>query len=301
MGDDLIRTIDLVKVYGTGDNAVRALDRVNLTVQAGEFLAVMGPSGCGKSTLLNMLGALDQPTSGEVWVARENVARLRDVDAFRAHTVGFVFQLHNLLPTLTAFENIEVPMQGQVPSQKNRRQRAADLLEMVGLGDRPNAMPAQLSGGQRQRVAVARSLANQPKLLLADEPTGSLDSQSGEEILDLLAELNRSQGTTVVVVTHDRRVAQVTRRILRMKDGRIVSDHRLTDPLEEDLRMLADSRFGQAVLGKNGLQPDFLTQEDRVMLRRLLDRVQESTLCIEEEPDEDSKSNSRPANEAEAT
>lgn len=283
MGDDLIRTIDLVKVYGTGDNAVRALDRVNLTVQAGEFLAVMGPSGCGKSTLLNMLGALDQPTSGEVWVARENVARLHDVDAFRAHTVGFVFQLHNLLPTLTALENIEVPMQGQVPSQKNRRQRAADLLEMVGLGDRPNAMPAQLSGGQRQRVAVARSLANQPKLLLADEPTGSLDSQSGEEILDLLAELNRSQGTTVVVVTHDRRVAQVTRRILRMKDGRIVSDHRLTDPLEEDLRTLADSRFGQAVLGKNGLQPDFLTQEDRVMLRRLLDRV-------EEEPDEDSKS-----------
>ena len=274
MSDDLIRTIDLVKVYGTGDNAVRALDRVNLTVQAGEFLAVMGASGCGKSTLLNMLGALDQPTSGEAWVAGENLARLHDVDAFRAHIVGFVFQLHNLLPTLTALENIEVPMQGQVPSQKNRRQRAADLLEMVGLGDRPNAMPAQLSGGQRQRVAVARSLANQPKLLLADEPTGSLDSQSGEEILDLLAELNRSQGTTVVVVTHDRRVAQVTRRILRMKDGRIVSDHRLTDPLEEDLRTLADSRFGQAVLGKNGLQPDFLTQEDRVILRRLLDRVE---------------------------
>jgi ABC-type lipoprotein export system ATPase subunit len=280
-GEDLIRTVNLTKVYGSGENAVRALDGVNLTVQRGELMAVMGPSGCGKSTLLNMLGALDQPTGGEVWVAGENLARLRDVDTFRAKTVGFVFQLHNLLPTLSVLENVEVPMQGQsghggAGRDKSRRERARHLLELVGLADRPNALPAQLSGGQRQRVAVARALANDPALLLADEPTGSLDSQSGEEILDLLAELKRSQGTTILVVTHDRRVAQSTQRILRMSDGRIVADHRLTDPLEEDLHTLADSRLGQAILGLNDHRADFLTPEEQATLRRLLEKVEGS-------------------------
>jgi putative ABC transport system ATP-binding protein len=293
-GTDLIRTVSLTKVYGSGVNAVKALDGVNLTVQRGELMAVMGPSGCGKSTLLNMLGALDQPTAGEVWVAGENLARLRDVDAFRARTVGFVFQLHNLLPTLSALENVEVPMQGQSRSpgsavragaggdaaggrashERSRRERARRLLELVGLADRPTALPAQLSGGQRQRVAVARALANDPALLLADEPTGSLDSQSGEEILDLLSDLNRSQGTTILVVTHDRRVAQSTQRILRMSDGRIVADHRLTDPLEEDLHTLADSRLGQVILGLNDHRADFLTEEERTTLRRLLEKVE---------------------------
>jgi len=264
---------------------VRALDGVNLTVQCGELIAVMGPSGCGKSTLLNLLGALDQPTAGEVWVAGENLARLRDVAAFRARTVGFVFQLHNLLPTLSVLENVEVPMQGQPRSPgeaardqashpRSRRERARRLLELVGLADRPNALPAQLSGGQRQRVAVARALANEPALLLADEPTGSLDSQSGEEILDLLADLNRSQGATILIVTHDRRVAQSTQRILRMSDGRIVADHRLTDPLEEDLHTLADSRLGQTILGLNDHRADFLTPEEQEVLRRLLEKVE---------------------------
>jgi putative ABC transport system ATP-binding protein len=289
MGDELIRTVNLTKVYGSGENAVRALDDMNLIVQRGELMAVMGPSGCGKSTLLNLLGALDQPTAGEVWVAGENLARLRDVDAFRARTVGFVFQLHNLLPTLSALENVEVPMQGQSRSPgphsgagaggeatrgRSRRERARHLLELVGLGDRPNALPAQLSGGQRQRVAVARALANNPALLLADEPTGSLDSQSGEEILDLLAELNRSQGATILIVTHDRRVAQSTQRILRMSDGRIVADHRLTDPMEEDLHTLADSRLGQAILGLNDHRADFLTEEEQATLRKLLEKVE---------------------------
>jgi len=273
MADPLIHTVDLTKVYGSDETGVRALDKVNLNVDPGEFLAIMGPSGCGKSTLLNMLGALDQPTSGEVWVNGENLAHLRDVDTFRARTVGFIFQLHNLLPTLNTLENVETPMQGRVASSSARRERATHLLNLVGLGDRLDARPGQLSGGQRQRVAVARALANSPALLLADEPTGSLDSQSGEEILELLANLNRDQGVTIIVVTHDRRVAQSTRRIVRMKDGRIITDYLLDDPLEEDLRMLAASRLGQAVLGGNHLPADTLSSEEQEILRRLLVRL----------------------------
>ncbi|MEZ4713911.1 MAG: ABC transporter ATP-binding protein [Caldilineaceae bacterium] len=156
MNDPLIHTQSVTKIYGAGETAVYALDDVSIEINAGEFLAIMGPSGCGKSTLLNMLGALDQPTGGEVWVAGENLAHLKDVDAFRAHTVGFVFQLHNLLPTLTAVENVETPMQGRVAGRKEQRARAANLLELVGMADRANHLPSQLSGGQRQRVAVAR-------------------------------------------------------------------------------------------------------------------------------------------------
>jgi ABC-type lipoprotein export system ATPase subunit len=275
MSEELIRTVNLTKTYGSGESAVHALHDVSLSIQRGEFVGVMGPSGCGKSTLLNLVGALDQPTSGEVWVNGENLARLKAVDAFRARTVGFVFQLHNLLPTLTCLENVEVPMQGQLGARQ-RRGRALHLLQLVGLGDRLGALPSQLSGGQRQRVAVARALANDPPLILADEPTGSLDSQSGEEVLTLMSELNSTQGTTIVVVTHDRRVAQVTQRILRMHDGHIVSDHRLLDPLEEDLRTLAYSRLGQALLDHtdNGdARPAVLTLEEREMLRQVLAKV----------------------------
>ncbi len=275
MSQELIRTINLTKTYGSGEGAVHALHDANLSIERGELVAVMGPSGCGKSTLLNLLGALDQPTSGEVWVNGENLARLKAVDAFRARTVGFVFQLHNLLPTLTCVENVEVPMQGYVEAGK-RRERALRLLRQVGLHERVDVLPARLSGGQRQRVAVARALANDPPLILADEPTGSLDSQSGEEVLALLGELNATQGTTILVVTHDRRVAQATQRILRMHDGHIVADHRLVDPLEEDLRTLAYSRLGQLLLGHSatdGAEPAVLTAEECEMLRQVLAKV----------------------------
>ncbi len=273
MRDLLIETIHLSKTYGSGETAVHALNDVNLAAAPGEFVAIMGPSGCGKSTLLNMLGALDQPTEGEVWVAGENLAKLKNVDDFRAGTVGFIFQLHNLLPTLTALENIEVPMQGRVASGKERRDRAMHLLTLVGLAPRAKHLPNQLSGGQRQRIAIARALANNPKLVLADEPTGALDSQSGEEILQLLGELNRSEGTTIAVVTHDRRVAQATQRILRMQDGRIVEDHRVRDPLEEDLRSLAFSKLGETILDTEDTPMQEVTPEEEAILRKLIIRL----------------------------
>ena len=271
---ELIRTINLTKTYGSGETSVHALDDVTVTVNAGEFVAIMGPSGCGKSTLLNMLGALDQPTTGEVWVAGENLAHLKNVDRFRAQTIGFIFQLHNLLPTLTALENVEVPMIGQVGNRHARIERARHLLTVVGLGARANHLPSQLSGGQRQRVAVARALANQPKLLLADEPTGALDSQSGAEIMALLADLNQQQGTTIAVVTHDRQVAQATQRILRMKDGRVVDDHRISDPMEEDLLALARSKLGQAIMVDDDPPLEKITAEEELVLRRILARMQ---------------------------
>jgi ABC-type lipoprotein export system ATPase subunit len=245
--DILIETRELTKVYGDGQG-VRALDGVDLVIKEGEMLAVMGPSGSGKSTLLNMLGGLDRPTEGQVLIDAQDLSEVKNLDTFRAQTVGFVFQLHNLLPTLTALENVGVPMRGQSIRRRARRERAKELLALVGLSDRMNHLPSQLSGGQRQRVAVARALANQPRLILADEPTGSLDTAAGDEIMYLLAELNASQGTTIIVVSHDRRVARATDRILTMRDGRITNDHTVADPLTEDLRELGSSRLGQRLL-----------------------------------------------------
>jgi ABC-type lipoprotein export system ATPase subunit len=245
--DALITTQNLTKVYGDGQG-VRALDGVNITIGDGEMLAVMGPSGSGKSTLLNMLGGLDRPTGGLVIIDGQDLAKVRNLDKFRAQTVGFVFQLHNLLPTLTARENVEVPMSGQPIGRRARHERSRELLELVGLSDRMNHLPSQLSGGQRQRVAVARALANNPRLILADEPTGSLDTTAGDEVMELLVELNQGQHTTIIVVSHDRRVARATNRILTMRDGRITSDHPVADPLTEDLRELGESRLGQRLL-----------------------------------------------------
>ena len=245
----MIETHDLTRIYGDAEE-IRALDGVSMSVEAGEFVAVMGPSGSGKSTLLNVLGTLDRPTSGKVFVNGQDLSTLRDVDRFRARTVGFMFQLHNLLPTLTARENVEIPMTG-ILGAKARRKRAEELLALVGLADRLNHLPGQLSGGQRQRVSVARALANQPALVLADEPTGSLDTNAGQELMRLLKELNRSQGVTFVIVTHDPSVARLTRRVLVMADGKIVREDRIGSPLEEDLKMWRHSGLGQQIVSGN--------------------------------------------------
>ncbi|MEA1978854.1 MAG: ABC transporter ATP-binding protein, partial [Chloroflexota bacterium] len=197
----LIEANDLVRVYGDGEE-IRALDGVDLRVKHGELLAIMGPSGSGKSTLLNVLGALDKPTRGSVFIDGQDMAEIENKASFRANTVGFIFQLHNLLPTLTALENLEVPMVGRLTAAESRA-RAEELLELVDLADRRNHLPNQLSGGQRQRVAVARALANNPPLVLADEPTGNLDSAAGHDLMELIRELNLSQGVTFVIVTHD--------------------------------------------------------------------------------------------------
>ena len=248
----MIETHDLTRIYGDGEE-IRALDGVTMSVKSGEFLAVMGPSGSGKSTLLNVLGTLDVPTSGKVFVNGQDLSILRDVDRFRAKTVGFMFQLHNLLPTLTARENVEIPMMGFLNAGL-RRKRAEELLVLVGLGERLNHLPGQLSGGQRQRVAVARALANQPPLVLADEPTGSLDTNAGQELMHLLKELNRSQGVTFIIVTHDPSVARQTQRVLVMADGKIVREDRIGSPLEEDLKMWRHSVLGQQIVSGNPVE-----------------------------------------------
>lgn len=277
----IIETRSLCRYYGDGEQ-VRALDDVNIKVFSGELVAVMGPSGSGKSTLLNVIGALDKPTSGTVLVHGQDVAKLRNKDHFRARTVGFMFQLHNLLPTLSAVENVEVPMIGQQPVWK-RRKRAKELLALVGLPDRMKHLPGQLSGGQRQRVAVARALANDPPLVLADEPTGSLDSVAGMELLSLLKELNLSQGTTFLVVTHDPAVARQMRRVLVMEDGRVVREDIIGSPLEEDLKMWRHSALGLRILQElpGRLQDLGIGQEQHQALRSLLVAV-DSTGELEE-------------------
>jgi putative ABC transport system ATP-binding protein len=199
---------------------IRALDGVSLELAPGELVALTGPSGCGKSTLLNLIGALDRPDSGEIHVDGEDVARLADASRYRATTVGFVFQFHNLMTTLTALENVQIPMLGERP-RAEREQRARGLLAEVGLVEREGSRPPTLSGGERQRVAIARALANSPRLLLADEPTGALDSETGAQILDLLRGVRDARGTTILLVTNDADVAAQADRILRLRDGAI--------------------------------------------------------------------------------
>jgi putative ABC transport system ATP-binding protein len=215
----LLRTDRVSRVYPDGD--VTALVDVSLEIRRGEYVAIMGPSGSGKSTLLNLLGALDAPTGGEVLFEGQSLARHADLDRFRSEKLGFVFQSFNLLPTLTASENVQIPMFEGRLSAGQRARKALQLLESVGLTHRSGHLPNQLSVGERQRVAIARSLANDPQLLLADEPTGNLDSHSGDEVLALFDRLHRERGMTLVMITHSREVADRAERIVWIRDGRI--------------------------------------------------------------------------------
>ena len=206
------------------EGQVKALRGVDFSIEEGDFVAIVGPSGCGKSTLLQLLGALDRPTSGTLLYRGQSLPDLPNPAAYRAHEVGFIFQAFHLLPTFTAVENVQIPMFETDRSASERRERAAELVKLVGLAPRLDHFPSKLSGGERQRVAIARSLANEPSLLLADEPTGNLDSENAHAILDLIIRLQQDQGRTMVLVTHDPTIAERAQRILRMKDGRIVSD-----------------------------------------------------------------------------
>ena len=223
----MIEIQDLTKVYVMGEEEVPALAGVTLSIGRGEYVAVIGPSGSGKSTLMNILGGLDRPTSGQYAFEGEDVAHFSDdqLAEFRRRRIGFVFQSFQLLPRLTALQNVELPMVYAGLGAHERRVRAAELLDRVGLSARMGHRPTQLSGGQQQRVAIARSLANRPDLLLADEPTGALDTHTGEEVLKLFAELN-ADGLTLAIVTHDPEVAEQAHRRVSFRDGHIVSDER---------------------------------------------------------------------------
>jgi putative ABC transport system ATP-binding protein len=220
MDSPLIEARNLCRSYDHG--AVQALRGVSFTIARGEFISIMGPSGSGKSTLLNLLGALDSEFQGELTVDGMSLRQLDDPERFRALVIGFVFQSFHLLPTLTALENVQVPMFEMPWSRSERRERAAELLESIGLADRIHHLPSKLSGGERQRVAIARSLANGPQLILADEPTGNLDSASSRKILEILEGIHDRRKTTLVVVSHDSSVAARAGRILHMLDGQIV-------------------------------------------------------------------------------
>lgn len=231
MKKTIINTKDVVKIYDTGDVKVTALNGISLTIKKGEMVAVMGPSGCGKTTLLNCLSGIDDITEGDVYIEGKNIAKLNDLDksAYRANNIGFVFQFYNLLPVLTAVENVELSLLLAKKSQKEANKIALNMLDLVGLKDWATHKPAELSGGQRQRVTIARALANTPAIVFADEPTGDLDSKTSEEIMELLMDLNRCEGITFLIVTHDPNVGENVPRRITMKDGQIKSDIRNKD------------------------------------------------------------------------
>ena len=221
-----VTTKDVIKVYRAGKSEVIALRGLDMAVSDRELVAVRGPSGCGKTTLLNLLGGIDRPTAGRIEVNGSNLVDLSDAELvrYRLQKVGFIFQFFNLVPTLTAEENVELPMSlaGKAPSARSKRTK--ELLELVGMTKRAVHRPDELSGGEQQRIAIAVALANDPSLLLADEPTGELDTKTGQEVLDLFQRMNQEFGKTIVVVTHDARVSQIAHRILEIRDGKILGE-----------------------------------------------------------------------------
>jgi putative ABC transport system ATP-binding protein len=218
----VIQAKNLIKTFEKG--RIKPLNGVNFKIKKGELVAIKGPSGCGKSTLLNMIGALDEPTSGEIIVDGINVNKIKNIDLFRNKKIGFVFQLHNLIPQLTVLENVLIPTFEVKLPKKEKITKAKNLLKLVRLIDKSGQLPTKLSGGERQRVAIARALVNEPEIILADEPTGNLDSYSTQEILKFLQKINKANKTTLIIVTHEPTVAKIADRILHMMDGKIKND-----------------------------------------------------------------------------
>lgn len=221
-GNLIYEAIGLKKQYDNGN--VAALRGVDFQIRQGEFAAIVGPSGCGKSTLLQLLGSLDKPSEGTLNYRGKSLSDMPDPSVYRAHEIGFVFQAFNLLPTFTVSENVQIPMFEAKMSRSQRKERAVELLKSVGLDHRLDHFPSELSGGERQRVAIARGLCNGPSVVLADEPTGNLDSENAEQIIQLLLKLHRDLGVTLILVTHDLSIAEIASRTIRMKDGRVISD-----------------------------------------------------------------------------
>lgn len=220
---ELIRLNNVVKQYDKG--SVTALDNVNLSIEGGSFVSIIGPSGSGKSTLLNMLGALDTPDSGEIIVNGIDLSAQKDLSDFRRHEIGFIFQLHNLIPNLTVQENVEIPLMDAELSENQKKERAELFIDAVGLSDKKKQKPNKLSGGERQRVAIARALVNFPSIILADEPTGALDTKTGAMVLDVLSYVRETIDATLIIVTHDPEVAKLADRTIEIRDGQIIRDY----------------------------------------------------------------------------
>lgn len=274
-----LKTVNVKKHFGE----VKAVDGVNLEIEKGEFVSIMGPSGSGKTTLLTLLGTLDSLTSGDIIIDGEDFSSIRDVDTFRSKKIGFIFQFHNLIGYLTALENVELPLHG-VMSMDKRRDKATELLDLVGLKNRMHHIPSQLSGGERQRVAIARALVNDPLLVLADEPTGELDSSTTQEIMNLMKKINQEKNTTFLVVTHDPEVAKRTERIIVLRDGEISREELVKSASIEDIMTLKNSTLGHQLLQKESTDPYLeklglfkegkLTREGELLLS-LFDKVEE--------------------------
>ena len=224
MSNTVVRLENVVKTYSMGESEVHALRGISFAIEQGEFLSIMGPSGSGKSTCMNMIGCLDRPTSGIVEINGKETAKMteKELAVLRNQTVGFVFQQYHLIPSMNVLENVMLPLKYQKVEKSERVERAKKALEAVGLGDRLKHRPHELSGGQKQRVAIARAMITEPKILLADEPTGALDSSTGKQVMEMFSKINQEQGTTVIIVTHDPGIGESTRRCIRILDGQIV-------------------------------------------------------------------------------
>ncbi len=222
-----VKVVNVEKTYQLGENNVPALKGINIEIQKGEFVAFMGPSGSGKTTLLNLIGVLDRPTRGKIYINDIDLTSVKEkeLNKLRRGTIGFIFQFYNLIPVLSAFENVELPMLIAGAPEAKRQERAKQLLETVGLGKRMSHRPDELSGGEQQRVAIARALANKPTIVLADEPTGDLDSKTGKEVINVLRDLSSREGATVIIVTHDPSVAALATRVFEMRDGQIAKQY----------------------------------------------------------------------------